>query len=58
MDYIVLFRNTGNGKIGFLSEEEPDMIAVFKNYEDAINAAFRAPITMAFPYQIVQIDEI
>lgn len=58
MDFVILYRNTQNKKIGFVSEEDPDKIAVFKSFEDAIDGARNTTICRAFPYQVIAVDEI
>lgn len=56
MDHVILYRNSGNGKIGFVSESEE--IAVFDSWEAALSAVADVPVLRAFPYQIVEINEI
>ncbi len=57
---VILFRNTGNGKVGFVSESEEhsDNIATFQHREAALAAVPEVPILRAFPYQIVELDEL
>jgi hypothetical protein len=58
-DHVILFRNTGNGVIGYVSVgDENDNIATFPSREAACAAAHRVPICRAYPYQIVELDEI
>lgn len=58
MECVILFRNTQNGKIGYVSEDDPDRIAVFANRDEAISAAGNTAVCKAFPYQIVEVDEL
>ena len=58
MDCVILFRNTQNGKIGFISDDDPDKIAVFANFDEAMAAADKTTACKAFPYQIVKCDEL
>ena len=58
-DCVILFRNTSNGRVGFVGQEsDPDKMEVFPNEDEAIKAADDVPILRAHPYQIVQLDEI
>lgn len=59
MECVILFRNK-NGRVGFISEDDPDRIAVFQDREDAIKFATsgNSPVLRVFPYQIVDLDEL
>lgn len=57
MDCCILFRNTSNDRVGFVSDEAGEL-AVFPDMDAAIEAAEMTPICRAYPYQIVQLDEL
>lgn len=60
MECVILWRNTGNGMVGYLSrsDEQTDEIAVFNDFEAALRIAHQHPLCKAFPYQIVVLDEL
>lgn len=58
MECVILFRNTQNGKVGFVSDGEPDRIAVFESEEQAEREAPGITICKAFPYQIVRLEDL
>lgn len=55
---IIIFRNGGNQRLGFVSYDDRDELAVFASREEAEKAAHDVPICQAYPYQIVEVDEI
>lgn len=56
---VILFRNTQNGRVGFIAaNDDPGEIAVFKNRDEAIACTEWQPLLRAFPYQIVEVDEL
>lgn len=55
---VVLLRNPTNGRILFLSEDDPDEMRVFISAPDAEAEAYRHPLCQAWPYQIVELDEL
>lgn len=60
MECVILFRYP-NGRVDFISgqnEVEPSAIAVFPDRDAANEAAQRVPVCKAFPFQIVELDEI
>ena len=57
MECVILFRNTRNDRVGFVSDDEGD-IAVFRNEDEAILAAHKTTVCRAFPYQVVVLDEL
>lgn len=61
MECVILFRNTQNGRVGFISDEDkPDHMAIFKSEDDAIGFARHggSPVLRAFPWQVVLLDEL
>lgn len=54
---IILWRNTQNNRIGFVADEYGD-IEVFPTYGTALAAAGRTTVCKAFPYKIVELDEL
>lgn len=54
---IILFRNTRNNKVGYVSDGDGDL-AVFANRDEAIETARDVPICRAYPYQIIELDEL
>lgn len=62
MECVILYRNTQNDKVGFVTDGEDSLglplIAVFKHIDDAIEAASYTTVCKAFPYQIVELDEL
>lgn len=57
MDCVILFRNTHNGEVNFVSDTDGELV-VFANRDEAIETADKVPILEAFPYQIVELDEL
>lgn len=55
---VILFRNTSNKRVGFVTEDDCESIAVFADRDKAIQAAFNVPILQAYPWQLVELDEI
>jgi hypothetical protein len=59
MQHVILWRNTGNGAVGFISEDDaPDQIAVFDDLDDAIDLAASHHVCRAFPHQIVELYDL
>lgn len=58
IECVILFRNTQNGKVGFVCENDGENIAVYKNRDAAIDGVPDVPILRAFPYQIIELDEL
>lgn len=60
MECVILFRNTQNGSVGFISYERDDQMAVFKSEDEATKFALsgESPVLRAFPWQVVILDEI
>jgi hypothetical protein len=54
---VILFRNIQNNRIGCVIGDR-DEIAVMPNREAAEEAARNTTVCRAFPYQIVEVDEI
>lgn len=54
---IILYRNTASGLVGFVNDSEDDVM-VFADRDAAIAAADTVPILRAYPYQIVELDEL
>ena len=57
MDCVILFRNTINNRVGFVSDEDGEL-RVFPNQDVAIAVAEEVPICRAYPYQIIALDEL
>lgn len=57
MDCVILFRNPSNGRVGFISDEDGEP-TVFFNFERAVDCADSHPLLQAWPYQIVECDEL
>lgn len=57
MECVILWRNTQNGAVGFISNEEGDL-EVFANRDDAGSFALNSGLLQAFPYQIVELEEL
>lgn len=56
-DYVILFRNGKNGKVGFVSaEDDEDSLAVFVEYDEAVRAADKVPVCRIYPWQVVELD--
>jgi len=55
---VILFRNTSNQRVGFVTENDCENIAVFSDRDEAIKAAFNVPILQVYPWQLVELDEI
>lgn len=57
MDHVILFRNTLNNRVGFVTDDNGEML-VFPNQDAAVAATDIVPILRAYPYQIIELDEI
>jgi len=57
MQAVILWRNTQNGQVGFISSDD-DNIAVFADRDEAIELAENHHLLRAFPYQVVELDEL
>lgn len=56
---VILWRNTQNGAVGFISDEHRDgEIAVFESYEEAEALADTHHLLRAFPFQIVLLEDL
>ncbi len=58
MDHVILFRNTLNNRVGFVTEDDCESILVFPTFAEALNAVGTVPILRAYPYQIVALDDL
>lgn len=58
VECVILFRNTSNGAVGYISDGESDKIAVYHDEESAIRDLPNIPILKAYPYQIVPLEEL
>lgn len=58
MECVILYRNTRNQKVGYVSEGESDKIAVYNDQEQAIRDIPNILILRTYPYQIVELDEL
>lgn len=58
MEGVILFRNKSNGRVGYVSDGESDKIMVYRNEESALRDVPNIPILRAFPYQIVELDQL
>lgn len=56
--YVILFRNTRNGCVGFVGDGdgEEDKLAIFDSLAEAEEAAERVPICRVYPYQIIELE--
>jgi len=57
MQYVIVYLNTRNDSIGFVADDNGE-IAVFDNLDLAVTAAKTAPILRAYPFQIIELDEL
>lgn len=59
MECVILFRNTQNGRVGFIDDGD-GQISVFENHDVAVDYALMggSPVLRAFPYQIVELSEL
>lgn len=55
MECVILWRNTQNDTVGFISDGEGN-IEVFKDRDAALELAWDHGLLKAFPYQIVELD--
>lgn len=53
---IIIFRNTSNQRIGYVTFDERGDLAVFKDRDEAEKASRKVPICQAYPFQIVELD--
>ncbi len=58
MECIIIFRNPSNGAVGFIHGEEPDQPLVFKHMDEAVAFADGRRLLQAWPYQIIELDEL
>ena len=47
-----------NKRVGFVTEDDCENIAVFPDRDEAIKAAFNVPILQAYPWELVELDEL
>jgi hypothetical protein len=52
--FVILWRNTNNGRVWFVSDWEDEVICVFPTKEEAENVARRVPVCQIYPYSIVE----
>ena len=55
---IIVFRNPRTGGVGIIHEDDGDEVYVFANRDDAIECALKHPLLQAWPFQIVELDEL
>lgn len=56
---VILFRNTSNNAVGFIQTDKGEgEIEVFPHMDAAIECADRHMMLRAYPFQIVELDEI
>lgn len=55
---VILFRNSKNKRVGFVTEDDCETIAVFSDRDAAIKAAFNVPVLQVFTWQLVELDEL
>lgn len=55
---VILYRNTGNQRVGYIRDGDGDEIMVYRNYEAALRDVANIPVLRAFPYQILELDEL
>lgn len=58
MECVILFRNTGNNRVGYVRDGDSDQIQVYRDHDAAVRDVPNIPILRAFPYQIVECDEL
>ena len=56
MECVILFR-APDGSVSFISGDDGD-IHVFPNMDAAVEISQRHPVTTAWPFQIVELDEL
>lgn len=56
---VILWRNTQNGKVGYIADGDSDRIMVYANYRQALHDIPNIPVLQAgFPYQIVELENL
>lgn len=59
IECVILWRNTQNGRVGYIHDgSEFEEIAVFPNEDAAIDLATKHALLQAFPYQIVPLEDL
>ena len=59
MECIIVFRNPGNGAIGIISKDDDSGNPfVFYHRDAAIEFALKLALLQAWPYQLVELDEL
>lgn len=56
MKTIILYRNTENGKIGFVTDEDGESIKVWPSYQAALADVPNVPILRAYPHELIEFD--
>jgi hypothetical protein len=56
MECVIAFRNTGNNKIGFVTDGEDGETCVFDSEEGAYATAENVPILRAYPWSVIELD--
>jgi hypothetical protein len=55
---VILYRNSRNNRVGYVSDEDGESIAVFESEAEAMETAHQVPICQAYPYQIVELSDL
>ena len=59
MECVILYRNPNGGRVGIITDNDADDTAyVFPDRKAAMALARRHILTCAWPYQIVDLDEL
>jgi len=55
---VILFRNSRNKQVGFVTKDDGESIAVFPSRAAAEEVIVDVPILEAYPWQILELDEL
>ena len=58
MECVILYRNTNNGKVGFVTDGDSDVMMVYRDVESAERDIPNIAILRGYPYQIVELSEL
>lgn len=53
---MIVWRNTGNGKVGTITDGDSDNAMVYRDYDAAVSDIPNIPILRAYPYQIIELE--
>jgi hypothetical protein len=56
MECVILYRNIGNGSVGYVTDGDSDKMMVYRDEDAALRDVPNIPILRSYPYQIVELE--